>query len=274
MDNIPKITLNSGVMIPQFGFGVFQIPTEDTAAAVRTALTEGYRHIDTAQMYGNEREVGEGIRQSDVPREEVFITTKLANDRHGYDESITALRESLQRMGTEYVDLYLIHWPNPRADKYVETWRAFEKLAADGHTRSIGVSNFEPAHLDHLAAQTHTTPDVNQIELHPLFQQRELKRYHTEHGIATEAWSPIAQGAVLDDPLITELALRHGRSPAQVILRWHIQLGNIVFPKSSTSKRIKENINIFDFELAADEMAMIAKLDNGTRTGPDPKSFP
>jgi 2,5-diketo-D-gluconate reductase A len=274
MINVPNIKLNSGVKIPQFGFGVFQIPPFDTAAAVRTALEVGYRHIDTAQMYGNEREVGEGIRQSGVPREDVFVTTKLANDQHGYDEAIRALEGSLRRLGSDYVDLYLIHWPIPRRNKYVETWHAFEKLAADGRARSIGVSNFEPEHLDQLTQHSDTVPAVNQIELHPTFQQAELRKYHQQHGIATEAWSPIAQGAVLKEPIILELAERHGRTPAQVVLRWHIQLGDIVFPKSTTPSRIRENINIFDFELTQDEMDMIAKLDKGKRIGPDPRTFP
>ncbi len=274
MNSVPMIRLASGVEIPQFGFGVFQIPPPDTVAAVRYALDAGYRHIDTAQMYGNEREVGQAIAESGVPREDVFVTTKLANDRHGYDEAIAALGESLRRLGTDYVDLFLIHWPRPRLGKYVETWRAFEKLAADGRARSIGVSNFTPAHLDTLLAATDTVPDVNQVELHPAFQQPELRAYHRAHGIATEAWSPIAQGEVLDDPIIAELAERHDRTPAQVVLRWHIQLGNIVFPKSKTPSRIRENINIFDFELSADDMAMIATLDRGHRTGPDPDKFP
>jgi 2,5-diketo-D-gluconate reductase A len=274
MNSVPMIRLAGGVEIPQFGFGVFQIPPPDTVAAVRYALDVGYRHIDTAQMYGNEREVGQAIAESGVAREDVFVTTKLANDRHGYDEAIAALGESLRRLGTDYVDLFLIHWPRPRLGKYVETWQAFEKLAADGRARSIGVSNFTPAHLDTLRANTDTVPDVNQVELHPALQQPELREYHRTHGIATEAWSPIAQGQVLDDPIIAELADRHDRTPAQVVLRWHIQLGNIVFPKSKTPSRIRENINIFDFELSDDDRAMIATLDRGHRTGPDPDSFP
>ncbi|HEX4723380.1 MAG TPA: aldo/keto reductase, partial [Pseudonocardiaceae bacterium] len=249
MASTPHITLHNGVTIPQLGLGVFQVPADDTAAVVHAALDMGYRHIDTAQMYGNERQVGEGIARSDVPREDVFVTTKLANDRHGHDSAITALEESLTRLGTEYVDLYLIHWPWPQEGNYLETWQAFEKLAANGRARAIGVSNFQPEHLDHLAAHSDTVPAVNQIELHPAFQQTELRAYHAMHDIATEAWSPIAQGKVLDDSVITELAARHGRSPAQIVLRWHIQLGDIVFPKSVTPSRIAENIDIFDFEL-------------------------
>jgi 2,5-diketo-D-gluconate reductase A len=274
MNTVPMIRLHSGVEIPQFGFGVFQIPRGDTVAAVRVALEAGYRHIDTAQMYGNEREVGQAIAESDVPRADVFVTTKLANNRHGYDEAITALGESLTRLGTDYVDLFLIHWPRPRLGKYVETWQAFEKLAADGRARSIGVSNFTQAHLDTLLANTDTVPDVNQVELHPAFQQPDLREYHRAHGIATEAWSPIAQGDVLDDPIIAEVAERHDRTAAQVVLRWHIQLGNIVFPKSKTPSRIRENISIFDFELSTDDMNMIATVDRNHRTGPDPDSFP
>ncbi|HEX3786336.1 MAG TPA: aldo/keto reductase [Pseudonocardiaceae bacterium] len=274
MASIPNVTLNDGATIPQFGFGVFQIDPSDTAAAVRTALDAGYRHIDTAQMYGNEREVRAGIAQSGVPREDVFITTKLANDRHGRDSAITALDESLNRLGTDYVDLYLIHWPRPRASRYVETWTAFEQLAEAGKARSIGVSNFQPAHLDALAAHTDTVPAVNQVELHPALQQAELRRYDREHGIATEAWSPIAQGKVLDEPVLTELAQRYGKTPAQVALRWHIQLGNIIFPKSVTPERIKENIDIFDFELSEVDLAAIGTLERAERTGPDPEKFP
>jgi 2,5-diketo-D-gluconate reductase A len=274
MANVPMITLHSGVTIPQLGFGVFQIPAHDTATAVDTALTAGYRHIDTAQMYGNEWEVGEGIARSGVPRAEVFITTKLDNDRHGYENAISALEESLRRLGTDYVDLYLIHWPRPQLNRYVETWQAFEKLAANGRARSIGVSNFRPADLGALAANTGTVPDVNQVELHPAFQRADLRQYHREHGIATEAWSPIAQGEVLDDPVLIRLAQQHGKSPAQVALRWHIQLGNIVFPKSATPARIKENIDIFDFALSDGDMAAIAAMDRGHRTGPDPDTFP
>lgn len=274
MAPLPLITLNDGNRIPQFGFGVFQIPPTDTAEAVRTALEAGYRHIDTAQMYGNEREVGEGIARSGLPRDEVFVTTKLANHRHGHDSAIEALNESLERLATDHVDLYLIHWPNPRLNRYVETWTGFEKLAADGRARSIGVSNFTRQHLDRLARETDTVPAVNQIELHPALGQRELREYHRAHGIATEAWSPIAQGRVLTDATITEVARAHGRTPAQVVLRWHLQLGNIVFPKSVTPERVRENIDIADFELTDAEMAATTGLDRGLRTGPDPDVFP
>jgi len=270
---VPGIELNNGTVIPQFGFGVFQIPPEETAAAVRAALETGYRHLDTAQMYRNEKEVGEGIAQSGIPREEVFITTKLNNDLHGHDNAVTGLDDSLERLGTGYVDLFLIHWPLPHLDLYVETWKAFEELARDGKARAIGVSNFEPAHLDALAATSSTTPAVNQIELHPALQQTELRAYHRAHGIATEAWSPLAQGVVLDDPAITGIAGKYGKSPAQVVLRWHVQLGNIVIPKSVNPERMKENIDIFDFELGDEDLRALGKLDVGRRTGPDPTSF-
>jgi 2,5-diketo-D-gluconate reductase A len=273
MTEIPDIALTSGTTIPQLGFGVFQIPSEDTAGLVRTALDAGYRHIDTAQMYGNEAGVGEGIAKSGVAREDVFITTKLSNDQQGHDSAIKALDASLERLGTDYVDLFLIHWPLPKKNLYLETWQAFEELAKAGKARAIGVSNFQPEHLDALAAAGAATPAVNQIELHPLLQQTGLRAYHDEHGIVTEAWSPIAQGEVLDDPVLVDIAGKIGKSPAQVVLRWHLQHGNVVFPKSSTPARIRENGDIFGFELGGHEMAAIAELDKGRRTGPDPDEF-
>jgi len=270
---VPAVELNNGVRIPQFGFGVFQIPPEETARTVRTALEAGYRHIDTAQMYRNEEGVGAGIAESGVAREDVFVTTKLANDAHGHDNAITALEGSLRRLGFEYVDLYLIHWPLPHKDNYVRTWLGFEDILRAGKARAIGVSNFRPAHLDRLAEETSVVPAVNQIELHPALQQTELRAYHQEHGIATEAWSPLAQAEVLDDPVLTDLAEKHGRTAAQVVLRWHIQLGTIVFPKSSSPERIKQNIDVFGFELDDEDMTAIGKLDAGRRTGPDPDTF-
>ncbi|MDT7556055.1 MAG: 2,5-diketo-D-gluconate reductase [Pseudonocardiales bacterium] len=273
MTQVPNIRLNNGTEIPQFGFGVFQIPPAETAGAVREAFAAGYRHIDTAQMYGNEEGVGEAIKDSDLSRGEVFVTTKLNNDAHGYNSAISALDESLKKLQLDYVDLYLIHWPLPHQDRYVETWKGFEKLLADGKARSIGVSNFQPAHLDRLAKETDTVPAVNQIELHPLLTQTELRKYHAEHGIATEAWSPIAQGEVLGEQTITSLADKYGKSPAQVVLRWHLQVGNIVFPKSVNPDRVRENIDVFDFELADDDMDAIAAMDAGHRTGPDPDTF-
>jgi 2,5-diketo-D-gluconate reductase A len=274
MASIPQITMHDGARIPQFGFGVFQIPPDETADAVRTALDAGYRHIDTAQMYRNEEGVAEGIKRSGVARDDIFITTKLNNDRHGHDSAIEALDESLRKLGTDHVDLFLIHWPQAKLKKFVETWKAFEKLAADGRARSIGVSNFEPKHLETLANETDTVPAVNQIELHPGLQQAQLRAYHREHGIITEAWSPLAQGKVFGDQAIVDLAQKYDRSPAQVVLRWHIQLGNVVFPKSSTPSRMRENIDIFDFELNDKDMAAIGGLDRGMRIGPHPASIP
>jgi 2,5-diketo-D-gluconate reductase A len=274
MAQVPNIRLNNGVQIPQFGFGVFQIEPARTAEAVRTALDAGYRHIDTAQGYGNEEGVGQAVRESGLARDELFVTTKLINNRHGHDEAIAALDESLQKLGLDHVDLYLIHWPRPNADRYVETWRAFEKILSDGKARSIGVSNFQVPHLERLAAETGTVPAVNQIELHPLLAQRELQDYHREHGIATEAWSPIGKGGdLLRDERVVALAEKYGKSPAQVVLRWHIQQDNIVFPKSVTPSRIRENIEVFDFELSADDIATIDELDSGIRLGPDPDTF-
>jgi 2,5-diketo-D-gluconate reductase A len=274
MPQVPNIRLNNGVQIPQFGFGVFQIEPGRTAEAVRMAFDAGYRHIDTAQGYGNEEGVGQAVRESGLPREEVFVTTKLINNRHGHDEAIAALDESLQKLGLDYVDLYLIHWPRPHADRYVETWRAFEKILSDGKTRSIGVSNFQVPHLERLAAETGTVPAVNQIELHPLLQQSQLRDYHREHGIATEAWSPIGKGGdLLRDERLVSLGDKYGKSPAQIVLRWQIHLDNIVFPKSVTPSRIRENIDVFDFELSDDDMATIGELDAGTRLGPDPDRF-
>lgn len=271
--DVPTVELNNGVRIPQFGFGVFQIPPAETARAVRTALEAGYRHIDTAQMYRNEEGVGAGIAESGCAREDVFVTTKLANDAHGHDNAITALEGSLRRLGLDHVDLYLIHWPLPHKDNYVRTWQGFEDILRAGKARAIGVSNFQPAHLDRLAEESTVVPAVNQIELHPALQQHELRAYHQAHGIATEAWSPLAQAEILADPVLAELAEKHGRTAAQVVLRWHLQLGNIVFPKSSSPERMRENIDVFGFELDDEDMTAIGKLDDGRRTGPDPDTF-
>ena len=270
---IPNIALNDGVEIPQLGFGVFQVPPEDTAETVTRAFETGYRHIDTAAAYRNEAQVGEAFRASGLDRDEVFITTKCFNDDHGYEAAKQAFRKSLDRLEMEYVDLYLIHWPVPSKDLYVDTWRAFVDLKNDGLIRSIGVSNFQPDHLDRIIEATGVTPSVNQIELHPRLQQPGLQRKHQELGIVTEAWSPLAQGQVLDDPVIEGIADAHGKTAGQVVLRWHIQLGNIVFPKSVTPERIRENSEIFDFELTDDQMAEIERLDRGERIGPDPDTF-
>jgi len=273
MTQVPNIRLNNGVDIPQFGFGVFQVPPDQTAQAVLQAFEAGYRHIDTAQLYRNEEGVGRGIADSGLPREEIFITTKLANAAHGFDSAIAELETSLTKLGLDYIDLYLIHWPLPHLDRYVEAWKGFEKLLADGKARSIGVSNFTVAHLDRLAKETDTVPAVNQIELHPLFTQTEMRKYHAEHGIGTEAWAPIAQGAVLGDPTLAKLAEKYGRSPAQVVLRWHVQIGNIVFPKSVNPDRMRENINVFDFELSGEDLAAVEGLNRDQRNGPDPDTF-
>jgi 2,5-diketo-D-gluconate reductase A len=274
MSNVPGIKLSSGATIPQLGFGVFQIDPQDTAKTVQTALDIGYRHIDTAQMYGNEAEVGEAIANSGIPRDELFVTTKCNNSNHGYDDAQRALDESLSKLRTDHVDLYLIHWPLPGKDLYVETWKGFEQAAKDGKARSIGVSNFQSHHLDRLARETDTVPAVNQIELHPHLQQPEMREYDRSHGIATEAWSPIGQGkGVIDEDRIVAVAKAHDKTPAQVTLRWHVQLGNIIFPKSVTDHRIRENFDIFDFELSDGEMSAIGGLDKGERLGPDPDQF-
>ncbi|HEY5317056.1 MAG TPA: aldo/keto reductase [Solirubrobacteraceae bacterium] len=270
---IPNVALNDGETIPQLGFGVFQVPPEDTAEVATRALLAGYRHIDTAAAYGNEAEVGQAIHAAGLERDDVFITTKCANDDHGYQQATRALKASLDRLEMEHVDLYLIHWPVPAHDKYVETWKAFIDLKAQGLARSIGVSNFQPAHLERVIAETGVTPAVNQIELHPHFQQTGLRHEHAELGIVTEAWSPLAQGQVLDDPVIKEIAESHEKTPGQVVLRWHLQIGNVVFPKSVTPERIVENVEVFDFILTAAEIASIDALDAGERIGPDPDTF-
>ena len=275
--SVPTIELNDGRSIPQLGFGVFQIEPADTARAVGHALDVGYRHIDTAEMYGNEREVGEAVRASRLDRSEVFVTSKLNNGHHRPDDARRAFEQTLSELGFDYVDLFLIHWPLPTLydGDYVSTWNVLEELHADGRARSIGVSNFQVEHLERLAATSEVVPAVNQIEVHPYFLNDDVHRYGVEHGIATEAWSPIAQGAVLDDPAMTAIAEQVGRSPAQVVLRWHIQRGNIVFPKSVTRARIEENFRLFDFELAPGDVDAIDALDRGERgrMGPNPDTF-
>lgn len=274
MSDVPTITLNNGRQIPQLGFGVFLVPPEETERAVSTALETGYRSIDTAVAYRNEEGVGRAIASSGLPRDEVFVTTKLWNADHGYVEALRAFDQSVRRLGLDTIDLFLIHWPVPAADRYVETWKALEKLAADGRVRAIGVSNFKAEHLNRLFAETGTVPAVNQIELHPRFPQADLRAMHAEHGIVTEAWSPLAQGGeLLADPTITRLAEQHGVTPAQVVLRWHLQIGNIVIPKSVTPQRIRENFDVFGFELSDTDLAAIATLDTGQRIGPDPATL-
>ena len=270
---VPSLPLRGDTAIPQLGFGVFQVPPEDTVEVTMLALQAGYRHIDTARAYQNEAEVGQAVHASGLDRGDVFITTKCFNDDHGYDAAKRAFKTSLDRLASDYVDLYLIHWPVPSQDLYVETWKAFIELQAEGLIRAIGVSNFQPAHLERIIADTGVTPAVNQIELHPYFQQAGLRRGHADRGIVTEAWSPLAQGEVLDDPVLVEIAEAHGKTPGQVVIRWHLQLGNVVFPKSATPQRIEENFDVFDFELREDQMQAIEALDAGERTGPDPDDF-
>ncbi|MCI2240652.1 aldo/keto reductase [Paenibacillus sp. TRM 82003] len=274
---VPTIMLNDGREIPQLGFGVYQIEPAETAEAVRRALEVGYRHIDTAEMYGNEREVGQGVRDAGVDRADVWITSKLNNGFHEPDAARRAIDESLAALETDYLDLFLIHWPLPTryGGDFASTWRVLEEAHGDGRLRSIGVSNFQPHHLRRLLDETTVVPAVNQVEVHPYFTNDEVRRAGAEHQIAVEAWSPIAQGAVLGDPVITEIAQRYGKSPAQVVLRWHVERGDIVFPKSTTPARIEENFALFDFELSGEDVVAIGALDKGEegRTGPNPDTF-
>ena len=274
---VPLITLNDGNRIPQLGFGVYQIKPRDTVEAVTAALKIGYRHIDTAEMYRNEREVGDAIADSGIDRGEVFITSKLSNAFHRPDDARKAFDETLSALGTEYVDLFLIHWPLPTQydGDFVSTWTTMIEFARDGRARSVGVSNFQVPHLERLAAETDLVPAVNQIEVHPYITNETVRAYNAEHGIVTEAWSPIAQGEVLDDPVVTRIADRVGRTPAQVTLRWHIQRGDVIFPKSVNPARMKENFELFDFELTGEDLDAIAALDKGDegRTGPHPDTF-
>ncbi|WP_432058496.1 aldo/keto reductase [Streptomyces sp. bgisy022] len=271
MSKVPPIVLNNGVEMPQLGFGVWQVPDAEAETAVATALEAGYRSIDTAAAYGNEEGTGRAIARSGVPREELFVTTKVWNSDQGYDATLRAFDASVSKLGLDHVDLYLIHWPTPERDLYVETYRAFEKLYADGRVRAIGVSNFLPEYLDRLADEASVVPAVNQIELHPHLQQHAAREYHAERGIATEAWSPLGQGkGLLEVPAIVAIARKHERTPAQVVLRWHLQLGNVVIPKSVTPSRIRENFDVFDFSLDAEDLAAISALNEDRRLGPDP----
>jgi diketogulonate reductase-like aldo/keto reductase len=274
VSTVPYTTLNDGARMPQLGFGVWQVPDERADEVVTTAIEAGYRSIDTAAVYGNERGTGQALTASGLPREELFVTTKLWNSDQGHDAALRAFDASLERLGLDYVDLYLIHWPMPGRDIYVETWRALEKIHAEGRARSIGVSNFQIPHLRRLIDECSVVPAVNQIELHPWLQQEELRAFHAEHGIATEAWSPIGQGkGLLDEPVLRELADKHGRTPAQVVLRWHVQLGNVTIPKSVTPSRIRENLDVFGFSLDQADMAAVAGLERGRRLGPDPDTL-
>ncbi|HET6627024.1 MAG TPA: aldo/keto reductase [Nocardioidaceae bacterium] len=271
MSTVPNLVLNNGVEIPQLGFGVFKVPADETKQAVATAFDAGYRHLDTAKLYDNEAAVGEAVAESGLPRDEVFVTTKLWNTDQGYDSTLRAFDASMDRLGFDVLDLYLIHWPMPAQDLYVESWRAMEQLYRDGRIRAIGVSNFQPDHLRRLLDKCEVVPVINQIELHPYLQQDKARTAHDELGVLTEAWGPLARGGeLLQDPVITGLADKHGRTPAQVVLRWHVELGNVVIPKSVTSSRVQENFDIFGFGLDETDMAAIAGLDRGERTGPDP----
>jgi 2,5-diketo-D-gluconate reductase A len=272
-DHIQMLPLGASEHVPQLGFGVFQVPPKETEQAVAEALSVGYRHLDTAAAYRNEGPVGQAIHASGLARDEIFVTTKCWNDDQGYDKAKRACRASLERLELSHLDLYLIHWPVPAHDLYVETWKAFVELQQEGLVRSIGVSNFEAEHLERVIAETGVTPAINQVELHPYFQQVGLRREHERLGTLTEAWSPLGQGLELEDPAIVEIAREHAKTPAQTIIRWHLQLGNVVIPKSVTPSRIRENFEVFDFALSDEQMAKIEALDAGRRIGPDPHTF-
>ncbi|MGZ4459944.1 MAG: aldo/keto reductase [Nocardioidaceae bacterium] len=273
MSVVPNITLNNGIEIPQLGFGVFQIKPEETKQATLAALEVGYRHIDTAEMYGNEKEVGEAVRASKIDRDDIFVTSKLNNGFHAYDEALTAFDQTLKDLAFDYLDLFLVHWPLPGVGDFVETWKAMEEIYSSGRVKAVGVSNFNPHHLRRLHGETTVVPAVNQVEIHPYFGNEDVRAFDAEHGIATEAWSPIAQGKVLDDATLVRIAESHGKTPAQVTLRWHIQRGDIVFPKSVTRSRVEENFDIFDFELSGTDMTDITALNKDERIGPDPDTF-
>jgi diketogulonate reductase-like aldo/keto reductase len=271
---VPTVTLNNGIDMPQLGFGVFLVPPDEVVEPVRTALDTGYRLIDTATLYGNEEGVGRAIAESGVPRDEIFVTTKVWNSDQGYDRTLQAFDHSLKLLGLDVIDLYLIHWPTPARDLYVDTWRALERIYADGRARAIGVSNFTVAHLDRVIGEGTVVPAVNQIELHPGLVQDELRAAHERHGVVTEAWSPLGRGhGLLDRPEVAAIADAHGRTPAQVVLRWHVQLGVVVIPKSVRAERIRANFDVFDFELTSAEMAALSALDGPGRVGPDPETM-
>lgn len=277
MTAVPNLSLSAGttsIEIPQLGFGVWQVPEDEVVGAITTAIDTGYRSIDTARLYGNERGTGEAIAKASVPREELFVTTKVWNDDHGFDSTIAAFEGSMERLGLETLDLFLIHWPVPKQDRYVETWKALLHLREEGRVRAVGVCNFHVPHLQRLLDETGELPAINQVELHPYLQQRELREFHAANGILTEAWSPLASGGdVLNDETVTRIAEKHGVTPAQAILRWHLDIGNVVIPKSVTPSRIRENFDIFGFSLDAEDLAAIETLDRGHRTGPNPDEF-
>lgn len=267
------LSLHDGARIPQVGLGVWQTPDNEAAPAVKAALDADYRHVDTAAVYENEQGVGEGIRQSGLPRSDIFLTTKLWNTDQGYEQTLKAFEASLKRLGTDYVDLYLIHWPSAHRGLFVDTWKALVALKEEGRAKSIGVSNFYPEHIEKIVAETGVVPVINQIELHPDFQQRETRAFHEKHKIATQSWSPLGQGKLLGHPVIAEIAQKLGRTPAQVIIRWHIENGLVVIPKSVTPSRIVENFKVFDFKLSAEDLDRLNGLDDaGARIGPDPKT--
>lgn len=270
---VPSSVLNDGSVIPRLGFGVFQVPPEEAAAVVSTALETGYRSIDTAALYANEAGVGEAVRKSGLDRDEVYVTSKLWNSEQGYDSTLRAFDATLAELDMDYLDLYLIHWPVPAADRFVDTFRAMQEIKSQGRVGSIGVSNFTRENLERLIGETGEAPVLNQVELHPSLAQQELRAFHAEHGIATEAWAPLGQGSELKDPTIAAIAGELGRTPAQVIIRWHLQLGNVVIPKSVTPSRIAENFDVFSFELSFEQMQLISALDTGSRLGPDPADF-
>lgn len=266
----PLLPLADGAEIPQLGFGLYKVPAEDAARLALAAIDAGYRHLDTAAFYANEAEVGRAVREAPVPREELFVTSKVWKDDNGYDETLRAFDASMERFGLERIELYLIHWPVPSTDRYVDSWRALVRLRDEGRVRSIGVANFHAHHVERLIAETGEAPVVNQVELHPWLPQAELRAYDGAHSILTEAWSPLARGRVLDDPVLAGIAAKHGRTPAQIVLRWHVQLGNVVIPKASSPERIRENLDVFGFALDAKDLAAIGGLESGERTGRDP----
>ena len=272
-DQMALIKLNTGQQMPQLGLGVYKVGQTEAVDLIRAAIEKGYRRVDTAALYGNEAEVGEGIRTSGVAREDIFVTTKIWNDDQGYDRTLEAIDESLSRRNIDYIDMLLIHWPSPKLNKFVDTWAAFQKAQESGKIRGIGVSNFNPHHLEKLMASGGPVPAINQIELHPGWQQKDIRAYNASHGIATEAWSPLARGRYNDSAEVLQIAKKHGKTPTQVVVRWHIELGNLVIPKTSNHDRLDENIDVFDFKLDAEDMALFEKFDGGERVGPNPDDF-